>query len=377
MTRITLERIRSFIASEAALVISAVVAALSMLLFAPTPGHLTTYASYIDWRTIGLLFCLMTVVAGLTRSGLVARVRRALMGRSGNARSLAFTLINVVFASSMLITNDVALITFVPLTLAMLLHASPRAQICTVVAETVAANLGSMATPIGNPQNIYLVSAFHLDLGAFFATMGPLTIVSYLLCIALSLTVPRERIDAAGTSDNEPLKPTLIALYMTLFALCLACVARIIPWQPCAGAVLVACLLFDRGVFKAVDYSLLATFICFFIFVGNLQQVDAVAQTLSGLMDGREIIVAALASQVISNVPAAIMLSGFTANAQALLLGTNIGGLGTPVASLASLISLRIYARIPGAQTGRYLAVFLVANVTLLAILLTAVCIAI
>lgn len=130
-------------------------------------------------------------------------------------------------------------------------------------------------------------------------------------------------------------------------------------------------------MFKAVDYSLLATFICFFIFVGNLQQVDAVAQTLSGLMADREIIVAALASQVISNVPAAIMLSGFTANAQALLLGTNIGGLGTPVASLASLISLRIYARIPGAQTGRYLAVFLVANVTLLAILLTAVCIAI
>lgn len=363
-------RIRDFIKAEAVLVIAAIAAIASMAAYPLTFDSLGAYAGYIDLRTIALLFCLMTVVAGLGRAGLLNRVRDWLMARVGSARRLALVLINVVFVASMLVTNDVALITFIPLALALFMQASPRATIATIVALTVAANLGSMCTPIGNPQNIFLVSAFSMNLGVFFATVLPVGALSYLCSIALVFLVPTEMLEDPKSEVSSPIDLKLLVLYSTLFALCIACVGHVIPWQLCCAAVITACLALDRRVFANVDYSLLATFACFFIFVGNLKQIDAVSAFIGGAMAGREVLVSALASQVISNVPAAIMLSGFTDNAQALLLGTNIGGLGTPIASLASLISLRIYARTPHAQTGRYLRWFTIINFVLLALLL-------
>ena len=370
MTKHRFARIRSFLASETVLAISALAALASMAALPLTPKTAGVYAGYIDIRTIGLLFCLMTVVAGFGRAGLLERVRDWLMGRVGSARSLAFVLVNVVFASSMLVTNDVALITFVPLALALFLDASPRTTIATVVALTVAANLGSMCTPIGNPQNIYLVSAFGMDLGTFFATMLPFGAVSYLACTALVLFVPAEDIAAERGLGPSAIDRKLLGLYLLLFLACLACVGRLIGWEVCCVAVIAGCLALDRRVFAAVAYSLLATFACFFVFVGNLKHVEPVVTLVGGMLQGREVMVSAIASQVISNVPAAIMLSGFTDNARALLVGTNIGGLGTPVASLASLISLRIYAKMPHARTGRYLAWFTAANIALLVPLL-------
>lgn len=363
-------RIRDFIKSEAVLVIAAVAAVASMAAFPLTPATLSTYIGYIDMRTIGLLFCLMTVVAGLGRAGLLNAIRDWLMTRVGSARTLAFILINVVFISAMLVTNDVALITFAPLALALFMQATPRATIATVVAITVAANLGSMCTPIGNPQNNFLVSAFSMDLGAFFATVLPVGALSYLCCIALTLLVPTEHLEDVNRGETSPVRPRLLALYHMLFALCIACVGHAISWQLCCAAVAAACLVLDRRVFMSLDASLLVTFICFFVFVGNLKQIGSISSFIGGIMEGREVLVSALASQIISNVPAAIMLSGFTDNVQALLLGTNIGGLGTPIASLASLISLRIYTRMPHAQTGRYLLWFCAINICLLALLL-------
>lgn len=207
MTRHRFARIRSFLASETVLVIAALAALVSMAALPLTPKTAGVYAGYIDMRIIGLLFCLMAVVAGFGRAGLLERVRDWLMGRVGSARSLAFVLTNVVFASSMLVTNDVALITFVPLALALFLGVSPRATIATVVALTVAANLGSMCTPIGNPQNIYLVSAFGMDLGTFFATMLPFDAVGYLACAALVLFVPAEYIATERELGPSPHRP--------------------------------------------------------------------------------------------------------------------------------------------------------------------------
>lgn len=324
----------------------------------------------ISPSAIGLLFCLMTVVSGLGRAGLLNAIRDWLMTRVGSARGLALILVNVVFISAMLVTNDVALITFVPLALALFMNASPRATIATVVALTVAANLGSMCTPIGNPQNIFLVSASGVDLANFFATVLPIGALSYLCCIALTLLVPTEHLEDVKHDGSSPIDARLLTLYLLLFALCIACVGHAVSWQLCCAIVAVACPAVDRRVFAGVDYSLLATFICFFVFVGNLKQIDTVSTFISSAMSGQEVLISALASQVISNVPAAIMLSGFTDNVQALLLGTNIGGLGTPIASLASLISLRMYARMPHAQTGRYLLWFSAVNFTLLALLL-------
>lgn len=363
-------RIRDFMQAEAVLVVAAAAALFSCLAFPPTPNHLGAYAASIDFRTIGLLFCLMTVVAGLTRARLIAYARDKLTARAGTVRALGFALVTCVFFSSMVITNDVALISFVPLTLALLLRAPTRTTIIAVVAETVAANLGSMLTPIGNPQNIYLFSAFHLTPAEFFATMLPLGIVSYVCCIGLTELLPREPIDVGGDTAHEPVNRGLLVGYLLLLVLCLGCVAHLVSWQLCCIVIVACCLLLDRKVFRQVDYSLLFTFAFFFIFVGNLKRIDVVVEAISAVVNGNEVLVSALASQVISNVPAAIMLSGFTENGSGLLLGTNIGGLGTPVASLASLISLRMYARMPHARTASYLAVFTVVNVVLLVMLL-------
>lgn len=363
------ERIRSFIQSEAVLVIAAVAAIASMAAFPPTPGHLDTYFEAIDFRTIGLLFCLMAVVAGFTRAGLLARARTRLTRGQGDTRKLALMLVTLSFFAAMVVTNDVALISFVPLTLLLFQHASPRTLIITLVAQTVGANLGSMMTPIGNPQNIYLYSTFNIDLGTFFATLAPygiLGLAASLLPCALTASEP-----VANSEIREaPLDRRLLAVYGTLFVIALGCVGRFVSWELCLFVTVASCLLFDRGVLRHIDYSLLATFVCFFIFVGNLKHIDALVTALQALLAGREILVSALTSQVISNVPAAIMLSGFTNNAAGLLVGTNIGGLGTPVASLASLITLRIYARSSNAKTGKYLLYFLGLNLALLALFL-------
>ena len=287
MTRHRFARIRSFLASETVLVIAAPAALVSMAALPLTPKTAGVYAGYIDMRTIGLLFCLMTVVAGSGRAGLLERVRDWLMGRVGSARSLAFVLMNVVFASSMLVTNDVALITFVPLALALFLGVSPRATIATVVALTVAANLGSMCTPIGNPQNIYLVSAFGMDLGTFFATMLPFGAVSYLACAALVLFVPAEYIATECELGPSPIDRKLLALYLLLFLTCLACVGHLVGWGVCCVAVVAGCLALDRRVFAAVDYSLLATFVCFFVFVENLKHVEPVVTLVGDMIRGR------------------------------------------------------------------------------------------
>lgn len=359
------KRFRTFIQTESVLAVSAFVAALSMAAFPPTPSHLPEYARAIDMRTIGLLFCLMTVISGLTRAGVLGAIRARLAKTRSTARQLSVLLTLISFFSSMVVTNDVALISFVPLTLLLFRAADQRGLIITLVAQTVAANLGSMLTPIGNPQNIYLYSAFNMDPVTFISAIGPYGIAGLAASLAPCLLVPPSPLKFDELSSTS-LNPRLLVGYGGLFALSLACVAHLVSWEACTIITIGACLILDRGVLRSVDYSLLATFVCFFIFVGNIGHIDPLAQALRSSLEGREILVAALTSQVISNVPAAIMLSGFTENAAALLIGVNIGGLGTPVASLASLITLRSYARSRSADTGRYLRWFLAINFAIL-----------
>lgn len=364
------DRVRSFVQSEAVLVIATLAAIISMAAFPPLPGNLPAYFEAIDLRTIGLLFCLMTVVAGFTRAGLLARARVLLTRGHSGTRGLAIMLITLSFFSSMIVTNDVALISFVPLTLLLFQRVAPRTLIITLVAQTVAANLGSMMTPIGNPQNIYLYSTFNIGLGTFLATLAPYGILGFAASLLPCAFIPNEPL-ATSELQETPLNHRLLAVYSVLFAFALACVGRIVSWELCTLATIAVCLVFDRGVLRHIDYSLLATFVCFFIFVGNLKHVNVLVTTLQELLADREVLVSALTSQVISNVPAAIMLSGFTNDATSLLIGTNIGGLGTPVASLASLITLRIYARSSNAQIAKYLLCFMGFNLALLVVFLT------
>lgn len=353
---------------ETVLVISGIMAILSM--FAVRPSQ--EYLSYIDFRVLGLLFCLMTVVAGFQKTGIFVLLSEKILMRVASIRSISLVLVMLCFFTPMWITNDVALITFVPLALLILtMTAQSKYIIRIVVLQTIAANLGSMLTPVGNPQNLYLYSNFNISIGEFLSITLPFTLVSLFLLLIGVLFIPKEHISFTLTDKEKPdkHKPYIIALYSGLFLVCLASVIRLIDFRIAILLVLLCSLLFDRTVLKKVDYSLLLTFVCFFVFVGNIGSIPLINQFLASLLQGRELLISILASQIISNVPAAVLLSAFTNNYKALILGTDLGGLGTLVASLASLISYKFYCRLEGARPGRYLAVFTVYNVIFLMLL--------
>ncbi len=357
--------IRTFVKREPVLLIAAL-AALASCFFIPPDG---AYLDYLDLRTLALLYCLMTVVAGLRQAGLFAHLAHTLCLRVGNLRAMCALLVGLCFFSSMLITNDVALLTFVPFAVVVLGMAERRdVLIRIVVLQTVAANLGSMLTPVGNPQNLYLYSYYDLSPAAFFSATFPIWALSLLLIALLCLSLPRDGLEIF-LGEEPGLDGRAAALHGALFAVCLLAVLRVISWPVMLAVVIAVLLALDRKLLLKADFMLLLTFVAFFVFAGNLARVGAVDALLRRLLGGREYRTALLFSQVISNVPAALLLSGFTDRAHELLLGVNVGGLGTPIASLASLISMKLYAHSESAHPLRYLAEFTFVNVLLLLIL--------
>ena len=358
-------RIRSFVKREPVLVISAIAAAVSCFLVPPD----IKYIGYIDFRTLALLYALMTVVAGLRKAGVFVSLAHTLCARAKNTRFIGMILVCLCFFSSMLITNDVALLTFVPFSVVVLGMADRRQDLPRVIVlQTVAANLGSMLTPVGNPQNLYLYSYYNMPIGDFLAVTFPVWLLSLILTICGCFFLSK-----AGFHDSFGRAPGIdrkaLWIYLALFAVCLLTVARVLDWPIMLLVVVLAVLIFDRRGLLEADRMLLLTFVAFFIFAGNLARIEAVDTLLKSLLSGREYLTALLTSQVISNVPAALLLSGFTANGKALLLGVNIGGLGTPIASLASLISLKLYSHSDNARMGRFLLEFMAANLLLLLLL--------
>ena len=362
-----ISRIKEFIQKEAVLCIAALCAFATMLIVPPD----AEYLHYIDFRVLCLLLCLMGVVAGFKSLGAFQWLTYQLLRRIRNGRILAVTLVLLPFFSSMLVTNDVALIVFVPFTLALLSDMGCRKNmIPIVVLQTVAANLGSMATPVGNPQNLYLYAAYNLSAGEFFSVVLPLTAVSLAALTvaaipALPKALPRQQLQEEKISSIRNL-----ALYGILFCLCLLTVFRVVPYPVTTAVVVLALLILDRNLLGEIDFMLLLTFVCFFVVSENLGRVEAIRTFLQSLLGKNTLLTAVGASQVISNVPAAVLLSSFTENWQALLSGVNIGGLGTPIASLASLITIKFYMRWPDAKIDSFIGYFTVVNVIALAILL-------
>lgn len=363
-----LQKIHNFIKAETVLSISGAAALLTMFFVPPS----AKYISYLDFRVLTLLFCLMAVVAGFNETGAFLILSEKLLKKVVGIRSLSFVLIMLCFLTSMWITNDVALITFVPFSVMVLtLAGQSKYMIRVVVLQTVAANLGSMLTPVGNPQNLYLYSFFNIPILEFLKITAPYTAVSFvLLCIAV-LFIKKEPLELEVPEITRIIKKRsyTFAMYSTLFLICLACVLHFLDYRAMLLIVLSFLLGFDRKVLRKVDYALLLTFVFFFVFVGNLGNLPQVKDFLSNLLTKKEFPVSLAASQVISNVPAAVLLSAFSDKAEALILGTDIGGLGTLVASLASLISYKFYCRTEGAKPGKYLGVFTLYNVLFLAAL--------
>lgn len=342
-----MKRIVTYLKREMVLCAAAFLALLSMFFVKPDRG----YVDYLDARVLALLFCLMTVMEGFKKTGLFEQMANRLLKKVKTFRQLMIVLVGLCFFSSMWITNDVALLTFVPFTILVLRMAQmERRMIAVVTMETIAANLGSMATPVGNPQNLYLYSVSGMSLGEFIKVMGSLSVLSlFLILMGCLLQKNQElQITVVPQGKKEP-KIEENLLLCALFVVSLLAVLRILSWQMLLGITILACLLLyatgkEEFLPGKVDYGLLFTFVAFFIFIGNMGRIGWVKELLEKALGGNELLLGFAGSQVISNVPAAILLSGFTKNYAALLQGVNIGGLGTLIASLASLISYKFYA---------------------------------
>lgn len=364
------EKLFTFFKKETILCVACLLAVLSACIIPPDAAYL----GYIDTRVLILLFSLMAVMAGFRALGIFDRMASLLLARARRMRQMAMTLVMLCFFSAMLVTNDVALITFVPFTILLLKRANLEEKLIPVIVlQTIAANLGSMLTPVGNPQNLYLYTVSGMELGMFFKITLPFVLVSYFLLFLLCLlqgseplkTQPQPKQAAWTGMERQQLFGTTV-----LFLLCLLAVFRILPILPLLVLVLVWFLLFQKGILKEVDYCLLLTFVFFFILIGNLGRIPAIRQALQTLMQGREVFVSFFSCQFISNVPAAVLLSEFTDRYDLLLAGVNIGGLGTLIASMASLISYKYFAQLPSAKKGRYLLYFTLANLLFAGILL-------
>lgn len=329
-----------------------------------------TWLSYFDYKTLTCLFCTLAVVTALRNIRFFTVLARGVVTRFRNLRLCVLALVCITFLGSMLIANDMALLTFLPLGFFVLdATGQQKSMAVTFILQNIAANLGGMLTPFGNPQNLYLYSRFDIPNADFFAVMAPPFAVSILLItLCCFLFIRPEPLTLSGEPIRLPARRT--AVYLVLFALAIAIVFRGIPYY--VGLIVIpVCLLFlDRKALAKVDYPLLFTFVFFFIFAGNMGRIEAVRGFFSGLLGSDPMLVSALSCQVISNVPSAILLSQFTTAWRPLLLGVNIGGTGTLIASLASLITFREYTRHNKGKALRYLGIFSAFNFSFLILLL-------
>ncbi len=380
-----MKRVIAFLKNEVVLVAAVFLAVISMLFVTPD----AEYIGYIDFHTLGILFCLMAVMAGLQEVGLFREIAEGLLSRVHKLWQIVLLLVMLCFSLSMLITNDVALITFVPFTFIILgmlgEETEKRLLIPVVVMQTIAANLGSMLTPIGNPQNLYLYGKSGLGLLEFLKVTLPYWLVSLVLLGGVCCWLGK-RADKVSSKGQEAALDKFkgiadrthivgrerirCVLFLVMFVFCLLVVANVLDYRVVLAGVVLYLLLRERKIFRRIDYSLLLTFVGFFVFIGNMGRVPAFRNLLQSFMEGNEVLTAVISSQVISNVPAALLLSGFTENVKALILGTNLGGLGTLIASMASLISYKYIVKEGRCSKGAYFGYFTVANVVFLLILL-------
>ncbi len=334
-------------------------AALITVFFVP-PDE--AYLGYFDFKTLTCLFCVLAVVCALKNIRFFYALARRIVQTFGNVRMCVLALVYITFIGSMLIANDMALLTFLPLGFFVLSSTHREKHMAfTFIMQNIAANLGGMLTPFGNPQNLYLYTKFEIPNPEFMKIMAPPFLFSVaLITVCCIVFVKPEPLKLDDAKIRLPVDRTI--LYLALFALAIAIVFRGIPYW--IGLIVIpSVLLFaDRKALLAVDYPLLFTFVFFFIFAGNMGRIDAVRAFFSGLLEKSTLLVSVISCQVISNVPTAVLLSQFTDNYAELLIGVNIGGVGTLIASLASLITFREYVKNNPGKTMNYVGKYTLFN---------------
>lgn len=355
-----ISKIGAFARKEIVFSIAFVLAVVSFFIVRPGAG----VVDGIDFRTLVLLFSLMVVVAGLQRQAVFVRIGDMLISKIDNSRTLYLLLIFLCFFFSMVLTNDVALITFVPFSIMLLPRAGLKEKLpVIIVLQTLAANLGSVLTPLGNPQNLYLYNLSGMGIGEFVSFMLPMWCVSLILVAVPVFFFAKENIEKPKGRNYPNLDKRKQMMYLVLFVFSLLCVLKVIDYRILFVIVFAVVFIADRQTLARVDYVLLLTFVGFFVFIYDMKQMPAIVDWISGIVVGREFLVGVLASQVISNVPTALLLSGFTDKIKTLLLAVDVGGMGTLIASLASLISYKLYALSEDCKPGKYMLLFTAYNV--------------
>ena len=349
-----LQFIRGVIKNNAVACIAFILASVTAFIVPPD----SEYINYFDFKTLTCLFCVLAVVCALRNVRFFYTLARKIVRSFKTARMSVLGIVYITFIGSMLIANDMALLTFLPLGF-FVLHTARKEKYMafTFIMQNIAANLGGMLTPFGNPQNLYLYSKFGISDLEFIRIMLPPFLLSVsLITLFCLIAVKPEPLTLEDDSYNTPWGR--VAVYLLLFAFSIVIVFRVIPYQIGLIVIPLALLFLDRRALLNVDYGLLLTFVFFFIFSGNMARIDAVREFFSWLLDKNTLVFSALSCQLISNVPSAILLSQFTDNYRELLIGVNIGGTGTLIASLASLITFRSYAMHNPGKVGSYLIKF-------------------
>ena len=384
------QRVLTFLRSETILIVATLLAIISCFIV-PPDGQ---YGGYVHVSTISQLVCLMLVVVGFQRIGVFRIIGSSLLHRVHTARGVVLTFIALTFISAMFITNDVALLTFVPFALAVLVMAHMEDKAIIVCAlMTVAANTGSMLTPVGNAHNLYFKALTGMSTGHFLRIMAPYSILAAVLLVVVTCVVFRgRRIAEFDGMDSKGFERGVLApdptrhqpdeikvtgygagyggwraiVYTGVFVVCVLAVSDMVPlWVMCA-VTFVAMVVCDRGSFRHADWALPLTFIMFFVFIGNMKRVPEFAGIAQAFVGQHPLEVSIISSQIISNVPARLLLSGFCDQWVPLIIGTNIGGMGTLIASMASLITYKNYTRQYPRQKGRYLGVYTAVSVMFL-----------
>ena len=370
-----MRKITSTIRNNPILCISGLLALISCFFVLPD----LQYLSYINVRVLAILFGLMLIVAALGHIGTFDVLTNKLLSKVKTYRGISLLMSLLSFFLSMFLTNDVSLVTLVPFAIMVLApFGENRKLMFTLIIMTVAANLGSMLTPIGNPQNLYLYDNYKIALPEFLLLMIPYSALSLALIVALTFILVKgsDKLPPLKNTEVKKLSFVKLLIYFALFVLNILTVVGYVHFLISLGVTVSAMLIMDRKSFKKADYNLLATFVFFFILIGNIGRIDAITGALSGLVSSYPVPAAILSSQIISNVPAAMLLSAFTDDGKSLIIGTNLGGLGTLIASMASLITYRFHAKFSkeqkektGEKQDNYILNFTIVNVIMLVIL--------
>lgn len=359
------EKIKGWVKDNVVLIVAFFAAVITSFIVPPD----SEYLGYFDFKTLACLFCVLAVVCALRNIRFFYTLAKAIVRKFRNAKIAILVLVYITFIGSMLIANDMALLTFLPLG-HFILHTTGKEKYLSFafIMQNIAANLGGMLTPFGNPQNLYLYSKFNIPDGEFVSIMLPPFIVAVMLITVCCLIfVKSEPLEIQEKAANLPVGRVII--YLALFAVAISMVFRFMPYQIGLVVIPVALLFLDKEALRQVDYGLLFTFVFFFIFAGNMGRIAIVRDFFSYLLNINTLVFSAMSCQIISNVPSAILLSQFTDNYRELLLGVNIGGAGTLIASLASLITFKEYTKQDPKHTLSYILKFSAFNFAFLIIL--------